>query len=286
MTAIAAGILLAVLVGAVTLWTNPQIMPVMASIPFVDVPPGAAEPEPAPENRQEWSPGYGDRPGDVVESGDRQQTEAMGRPIEIAPRFLSEAGRDSGPSASPIAPPPAPAPASEQSEDAAVASIAPTADSPTPDAPPVRLARRLPNAAGPAQSTAVNPARPDSGASSPAPAAASPQPETRPAPAQAVAKPQQEDLIARVIAALNERANARAAAESVAQGRPVTEVTASGDLIATVQRELQARGLEPGPVDGKVGPRTREAVRAFQQRMGIEPTGDIDRPTLVQLGLL
>ena len=37
---------------------------------------------------------------------------------------------------------------------------------------------------------------------------------------------------------------------------------------AELQRKLMALGLDPGPVDGKVGPETRKAIRAFQKRAG------------------
>ncbi len=37
---------------------------------------------------------------------------------------------------------------------------------------------------------------------------------------------------------------------------------------AELQRKLMALGYDPGPVDGKVGPETRKAIRAFQKRAG------------------
>ncbi len=36
------------------------------------------------------------------------------------------------------------------------------------------------------------------------------------------------------------------------------------DLIADAQRLLALRGFDPGPIDGRVGLRTREAIRAYQ----------------------
>ena len=39
-----------------------------------------------------------------------------------------------------------------------------------------------------------------------------------------------------------------------------------------VQRALQNRGFEPGPIDGVLGPQTEAAVRDFQDRYGIKAT--------------
>jgi peptidoglycan hydrolase-like protein with peptidoglycan-binding domain len=56
------------------------------------------------------------------------------------------------------------------------------------------------------------------------------------------------------------------------------------ESIRRVQVLLQARGFNPGPIDGWVGPMTREAVRNFQTRYGIQPRGVIDNQTLFALG--
>ena len=42
---------------------------------------------------------------------------------------------------------------------------------------------------------------------------------------------------------------------------------------AELQRKLMALGYDPGPVDGKVGPDTRRAIRAFQKRAGTPADG-------------
>jgi len=52
---------------------------------------------------------------------------------------------------------------------------------------------------------------------------------------------------------------------------PLTE-----GLVALVQRHLNDLGYGAGPVDGRVGPRTRSAIRRFQQDHGIAPAGGID----------
>ena len=45
--------------------------------------------------------------------------------------------------------------------------------------------------------------------------------------------------------------------------------------VAAVQSQLAALGVEPGPIDGKLGPRTRAAIRTYQHVAGLPPTGEI-----------
>jgi peptidoglycan hydrolase-like protein with peptidoglycan-binding domain len=54
-------------------------------------------------------------------------------------------------------------------------------------------------------------------------------------------------------------------------------------LIELVQRHLRDLGYRPGPADGLVGPRTRDAVRRFEGDQGDEPTGAIDFRLLEQI---
>jgi peptidoglycan hydrolase-like protein with peptidoglycan-binding domain len=37
------------------------------------------------------------------------------------------------------------------------------------------------------------------------------------------------------------------------------------DLVADAQRMLSLRGFNPGPIDGQLGPRTRQAIRSYQE---------------------
>lgn len=59
-------------------------------------------------------------------------------------------------------------------------------------------------------------------------------------------------------------------------------VSPSGEVFAMPVGEVQAGllriGYDPGPVDGIMGPRTRNAIRAFQQAEGLPVTGTIDPP--------
>jgi len=45
--------------------------------------------------------------------------------------------------------------------------------------------------------------------------------------------------------------------------------------VVTVQQELAARGYRPGPVDGIVGKRTREAIRRYERDHGLPVTGRV-----------
>lgn len=49
--------------------------------------------------------------------------------------------------------------------------------------------------------------------------------------------------------------------------------------LADVQRALQEAGFDPGPVDGRMGRRTRSALKAFQSTKGLKPTGEVNRET-------
>ena len=50
-----------------------------------------------------------------------------------------------------------------------------------------------------------------------------------------------------------------------------------------VQRQLQKLGHDVGEPDGKIGSKTREAVRQFQLRRGLVPDGYADLTVLKEL---
>jgi len=57
-----------------------------------------------------------------------------------------------------------------------------------------------------------------------------------------------------------------------------------GDLnIMVVQKALKASGCDPGPIDGKGGRRTDEAIKKFQKMNGLKPDGRVGYKTLIQL---
>jgi lipoprotein-anchoring transpeptidase ErfK/SrfK len=51
------------------------------------------------------------------------------------------------------------------------------------------------------------------------------------------------------------------------------------------QVALARLGISPGSIDGLQGAQTRAALRAFQRREGLRPTGDLDVPTRARLTL-
>jgi peptidoglycan hydrolase-like protein with peptidoglycan-binding domain len=53
--------------------------------------------------------------------------------------------------------------------------------------------------------------------------------------------------------------------------------------VREAQQELMERGYDVGSVDGQLGPKTSSALREFQQAEGIQPSGQLDRPTLEKL---
>ncbi len=79
-----------------------------------------------------------------------------------------------------------------------------------------------------------------------------------------------------------------AAAQQPSQGQQTLNMDAVPNLdqeaIKKVQDALKSKGFDPGPIDGVVGPRTREAVRRFQDSYGIKADGQIDNQTLYALG--
>ena len=56
-----------------------------------------------------------------------------------------------------------------------------------------------------------------------------------------------------------------------------------GSRIARAQRALVEHGKNPGPVDGRMGPRTRAALRAFQTEEGLTAHGKLDDATFARL---
>ncbi|MSO71299.1 MAG: peptidoglycan-binding protein [Alphaproteobacteria bacterium] len=57
------------------------------------------------------------------------------------------------------------------------------------------------------------------------------------------------------------------------------------EMVRNIQSELARRGYYSGAVDGKTGPTTRAAVRAFQQDAGVPLTGALDERLLSEVRL-
>jgi peptidoglycan hydrolase-like protein with peptidoglycan-binding domain len=57
-------------------------------------------------------------------------------------------------------------------------------------------------------------------------------------------------------------------------------------VTVNVQEALAAAGYYYGPIDGILGPITREAIAAYQADNGLAITSAIDEPTLATMGLV
>ena len=64
---------------------------------------------------------------------------------------------------------------------------------------------------------------------------------------------------------------------------PATKTAAQSTEVLQAQIELQARGYDPGPLDGFMGRRTRRALRQYQEDIGVPATGVLDEATLETL---
>ena len=75
------------------------------------------------------------------------------------------------------------------------------------------------------------------------------------------------------------------------QGSEASGMTRSGGAgagnedVKKVQQALKDKGQDPGAIDGILGPRTKEALKAFQQQQGLSATGALDNQTKEALGL-
>ena len=73
-------------------------------------------------------------------------------------------------------------------------------------------------------------------------------------------------------------------AERSGGGEETAPVRQSAGRVRAVQRALARLGYDPGPVDGAIGPRTRAALRAYQDASGLAADGrltpDLEREIL------
>jgi hypothetical protein len=65
--------------------------------------------------------------------------------------------------------------------------------------------------------------------------------------------------------------------------RPELQPCIAGDPVRSVQEMLKREGLDVGPIDGILGPRTAAALREFQQQRGLARSGEPDEATLQEL---
>lgn len=114
-----------------------------------------------------------------------------------------------------------------------------------------------------------------------------------PAPkAPAAAKAQPEDFLSMVNKAIGPNGSAPAkpttsSSTATASATPALEqVSESNDLVLSVQKKLRERGYDPGTIDGRTGPQTVQAIRDYQQSVGLPADGLIDVTLMERLGVV
>ena len=55
--------------------------------------------------------------------------------------------------------------------------------------------------------------------------------------------------------------------------------------VRQAQEALKAQGHDPGPIDGLMGPQTRQALKEFQSSNGLQQTGRLDAETKDKLNI-
>lgn len=76
--------------------------------------------------------------------------------------------------------------------------------------------------------------------------------------------------------------------EPVATSSPSSNGThsqATRAQIRMVQLRLKAAGFDPGPSDGVMGPKTKAALKRYQDVRGVSGNGALDEQTLQSLGV-
>lgn len=68
------------------------------------------------------------------------------------------------------------------------------------------------------------------------------------------------------------------------EAAPEVKVSAKPGSVKEIQRALAAAGYEPGPIDGKLGRKTKDAIRRFQQDSGLKADGIVGSETWGKLG--
>ena len=60
---------------------------------------------------------------------------------------------------------------------------------------------------------------------------------------------------------------------------------AGSEQVKSVQKALQDKGMDPGPIDGVMGPKTMAALKAFQKDQKLTESGRLDDQTREKLGV-
>ena len=71
--------------------------------------------------------------------------------------------------------------------------------------------------------------------------------------------------------------------EKKAPAKKAAAKKAGSPEVMALQEALKKAGENPGTADGKLGPKTRSALRAFQKKNKLKVTGRADKPTMAKL---
>ena len=66
---------------------------------------------------------------------------------------------------------------------------------------------------------------------------------------------------------------------SFSSGSKTSLVRVSGVSVQDVQKALIKAGFDPGPADGRVGKKTKKAIKAFQKKNSLTPDGVVGEKT-------
>ncbi len=69
------------------------------------------------------------------------------------------------------------------------------------------------------------------------------------------------------------------------QATKQTKKATKQGIVSGIQKALKAKGFDPGSMDGKMGPGTAAALKAFQSSRGL-PVGQLNKDTFRALGLI
>jgi peptidoglycan hydrolase-like protein with peptidoglycan-binding domain len=69
------------------------------------------------------------------------------------------------------------------------------------------------------------------------------------------------------------------------RGQDSSSSAQSSAQVREAQEARKAEGHDPGPIDGVMGPRTKEALRSFQKQEKLQETGRLDSETIQKLGV-
>jgi peptidoglycan hydrolase-like protein with peptidoglycan-binding domain len=89
--------------------------------------------------------------------------------------------------------------------------------------------------------------------------------------------------LALAVPAMAQQGGAAPQPPQAAQGSGVVQL--NPDQIRQLQQALNDHGFDAGKVDGVMGAGTSAALKRFQSKAGLKPTGQIDQQTLALVGM-